>query len=119
VILSAMTALQKCVEILAVLARTSGPNRIVLMERAIDSFTNDCGADDEADTARWTIWRIRSRVRDGIGSSRRSLWNTSRSNGTGSPRISALADHPSQEQITKSPSRSSQPPDRIPSRSRI
>jgi hypothetical protein len=43
-----MTALRRCVETLAAAARVSDPNRIVLLERAIDSFTEESGADDEA-----------------------------------------------------------------------
>jgi hypothetical protein len=43
-----MTTLEKCIEVLAVLARLDDPNRIVLMERTIDDFAKDSGADDEA-----------------------------------------------------------------------
>jgi hypothetical protein len=43
-----MTPLEKCIEALAVLARADDPNRLVLMERAVDSFAKDSGADDEA-----------------------------------------------------------------------
>jgi hypothetical protein len=43
-----MTLLEKCIEVLAMLARTDDPNRIVLMERAVDDFANNSGADDAA-----------------------------------------------------------------------
>jgi hypothetical protein len=43
-----MTPLEKCIEALAVLARTDDPIRLVLMEGAIDSFAKDSRADDEA-----------------------------------------------------------------------
>jgi hypothetical protein len=42
-----MSALTRCVETLAALERNSGSNRVVLMERAVDSFAEDSGADDE------------------------------------------------------------------------
>ncbi len=43
-----MSPLERCIEVLVVLVRTRDPNRIVLMERAVDSFAKDSGADDGA-----------------------------------------------------------------------
>jgi hypothetical protein len=43
---------RECIEALAVLARTDDPNRLVLMEGAVDTFATDSWADDEAQLRR-------------------------------------------------------------------